>query len=74
MVHFSDDMDIKEVVDDRSEMSLDIRSNLEFANFLDLENDKSLDFAWNYFENEIHGTVPLISMLEGLKHIFRWSD
>lgn len=72
MVHFSDDMDIKEVVDDRSEMSLDIRSNLEFANFLDLENDKSLDFAWNYFENEIHGTVPLISMLEGLKHIFRW--
>jgi len=36
------------------------------------ESNSALDFSYKYYENEDHGTIPLISIYEGTRFLFSW--
>ncbi|GLR18149.1 periplasmic siderophore cleavage esterase IroE family protein [Portibacter lacus] len=69
---FSDELTLETVVNDRSDFSLNIRSNLEFANLAEKMESEEFRFGWKFYEDELHGTIPLISMFDGLKWMFDW--
>lgn len=72
IIRYSDDLDLETVTQDTTEFSLAMRSHLEFVRFLDSGNASNLNFAWKHHANEIHGTVPLISIFDGLRFLFDW--
>lgn len=74
IIRFSDELDINTVVNDTTKFSLSIRSQLELVALLAADQSSALNFAWKYHEKEIHGTIPLISIYEGLRFLFDWYE
>jgi predicted alpha/beta superfamily hydrolase len=62
---------LENVHEDKTEFSLFARSILEFSE-LAKQNAKGLTFFNQVYPNELHGTVPLPSMRDGLVSIFSW--
>lgn len=56
---------------DTSDFTLFSRSNVQFSNLLK-EEGKGLESYWKFYPNDIHGTVPLPSMLDGMLALFQW--
>lgn len=63
---------IDNVMDDVSEFTLFARSTIAFAEFCRVYSDQGLDFDWEIFPNDLHGTVPLPSLRNGMISIFEW--
>jgi predicted alpha/beta superfamily hydrolase len=63
---------IENVMDDTSEYTLFARSNIGFYNLVKSQETSGLDMNWKYYKNDLHGTVPLPSILDGLKYFFEW--
>lgn len=64
-------LDTVKVRSDRSEITEQIRANLKFHDIL-VQNNKKLDFAWEYFKNEDHGAVTVPGQYNGIRSVFEW--
>ena len=65
-------MTLDDVMRDTTEFSLGIRSTLEFAQAAEAHSDNGLRFSWGFYEQDIHGSVPLVSMRDGLVFLYDW--
>jgi len=63
-------MDIKKVQKDTSSQTEHIRSILELNTFLNKETQKELSYKGKYYENDDHGSVPLITEYDAFRFIF----
>lgn len=64
---------IESVLKSDSDNSLVSRSKLQFIRAAEkASEDNHLNISWKYYPEEIHGTVPLPSMMDGMKWLFDW--
>ncbi len=66
-----DKLDTVKVRRDKSEPTEQIRANLNFHDLL-VENQERLNFTWEYFKQEDHGSVIIPAQYNGLRHLFSW--
>ncbi len=72
-LHMSDDtVTIDNIMTDKSEFSLFSRSIVEFSQFASAQNQNKLNFNWKVYPEDLHGTVPLPAMRDGLVSLFKW--
>jgi len=64
-------MDTTKVRRDKTEPTEQIRANLKFHDVL-VKNSKQLNFTWEYFKNEDHGSVTIPAQYNGLRLVFAW--
>ena len=62
------------VMNDTSKASEHIRSIIAFSTKLDKNPVNGLEFKWKYYENDSHGSVPLISAYDALRHLYSWYE
>ncbi len=67
-------MNTNSVVKDTTRGTQHIRSILKFAETATKNKQNGLHFAYKYYEEDSHGSVPLISEYDGLRFIFSWYD
>lgn len=63
---------LENIMDDTSEFSLFARSIIDFSNFAKSQSQNGLHFSWKVYPNDLHGTVPLPSIRDGLIFTFEW--
>ena len=63
---------IDNVMQDSSDFTIFPRSNVMFSNLVRANEKNGLSFGWKFYQNDLHGTVPLPSMLDGLISMFTW--
>ena len=63
---------IENVMQDSSDYTLFARSNIEFSNSVNENERNGLSYQWKFYERDLHGTVSLPSILDGLKFLFKW--
>ena len=63
---------IENVMQDSSDYTLFARSNIEFSNSVTENEQNGLSYQWKFYEEDLHGTVSLPSILDGLKFLFHW--
>ena len=66
------EMTLENVMQDDSDFTLFARSSIAFAEFCRSNLETGLDFDWEFFPKDLHGTVPLPSLRNGLISIFEW--
>ena len=66
----NDGMDTMKVVHDTANATLHIRSILEFAKVLDANPSNGLRWSYKYYNNDSHGSVPLIAEYDALRFMF----
>ena len=72
-LHIQDEsITMDNIMNDTSEFSLFARSIIEFSNFATDQNQNGLNFMWKVYPEDLHGTVPLPSMRDGLVSLFKW--
>ncbi len=64
-------MDTVKVRKDKTEQTEGIRANLKFHDLL-VQNSKELNFTWEYFKKEDHGSVVIPAQYNGLRSVFSW--
>ncbi|MEP2935774.1 MAG: alpha/beta hydrolase-fold protein [Gilvibacter sp.] len=64
-------MDTVKVRKDKTVPTEQIRANLKFHDLL-VKNSKELNFTWEYFNNEDHGSIVVPAQYNGLRSIFSW--
>lgn len=62
------------VRDDTNEQTTHIRSILQFAEAAENDTSSGLNFAWKYYDDDSHGSVPLISEYDAFRFLFPWHD
>lgn len=65
-------MKIDAVRNDTTKSTARIRSILQFVNSIDNIIDNRLLFGWKYYDNEDHGSIPLITEYDALHFLFSW--
>ncbi|MEM7085531.1 MAG: alpha/beta hydrolase-fold protein [Bacteroidota bacterium] len=68
---FDASITIENIMEDTSEFTLFARSIIEFSKFAE-SKAKGLNFSWKIYPEDLHGTVPLPSMRDGLVTLFEW--
>ncbi len=63
---------VENLMENTSEFTLFPRSIMEFSNFAESHKESGLNFAWNVYPEDLHMTVPLPSMRDGLVFLFDW--
>ena len=63
---------IDNVMKDTSEFTLFPRSIIAFSNVAEQQTQNGLNFSWNVYPEDLHGTVPLPSIRDGLIFLFKW--
>jgi mannan endo-1,4-beta-mannosidase len=72
-LHMQDsEITLDNVMLDSSEYTLFARSNIEFSNSVQNNPQNGLNFYWKFYKNDIHGTVSLPSIMDGLLSLFSW--
>ncbi|MBN3518437.1 alpha/beta hydrolase [Algoriphagus lutimaris] len=66
------EMTIATVMQDDSDFTLFARSNLAFSEFIRAKAGQGLDYDWEFFPKDLHGTIPLPSIRNGLISLFEW--
>jgi len=61
---------VNKALEDTTNATLGIRSVFEFEEILNVCDSEKTFWKSQYYENESHGTIPLISSYDGLKYIF----
>lgn len=61
-----------EVRQDVDPSTLHMRSILEFTRLAQADTDNGLSFGWEYYDDDSHGSVPLISEYDAFRFIFPW--
>jgi tetratricopeptide (TPR) repeat protein len=65
-------MELNTVQNDTTRPTLHIRSILQFVNSIDAKTDNGLLFGWKYYNDDDHGSVPLITEYDALRFLFSW--
>ncbi len=63
---------IDNVMKDSSEFTLFARSILRFRELAENNSENALNFHWQFYPTEIHGTIPLPSIGDGMQALFSW--
>ena len=63
---------IDNVTKDTSEFTLFSRSIIDFSKFITSNKKSGLNFSWKIYPEDLHGTVPLPSIRDGLIFLFDW--
>ena len=63
---------IDNVMKDTTDFTLFARSNIAFSNLVKQNNQNGLFFDWEFYPKDLHGTIPLPSIMDGLISIFEW--
>jgi predicted alpha/beta superfamily hydrolase len=66
-------MNIATVENDTAKSSAHIRAILKFAKSQEA-NDNGMQFGWKYYEDDTHGSVPLITEYDALRTFFSWYE
>ncbi|PWK19701.1 alpha/beta hydrolase-fold protein [Xanthomarina spongicola] len=66
------DITIDNVMQDTSEYTLFARSNMMFSNVIEENPENSLFYKWQFYPNDLHGTIPQPSIKDGLITLFEW--
>lgn len=66
----SEDMDIVSVQKDTTSTTRHIRAILELDSYLKKDTQKNLSYKGKYYEDDNHGSVPLIAEYDALRYIF----
>jgi predicted alpha/beta superfamily hydrolase len=69
---WNEEITMENVVDDSSEFTLFARSIIEFSNYTKSQKQNGLNFSWKVYNDDLHGTVPLPSIRDGLIFLFEW--
>ena len=68
----NDEMTIDKVEKDTTEFTKHIRSILEFVKTTESMTENGLKFDWKYYDNDDHGSVPLITEYDAIRFLFPW--
>ena len=68
----NEEITMKNVMQDTTEYTLFARSIIAFSEFAKGQKQNELNFAWKYYPNDLHGTVPLPTIRDGLTFLFKW--
>ncbi|MFL0352801.1 alpha/beta hydrolase-fold protein [Xanthomarina sp. GH4-25] len=60
------------VMQDTSDYTLFARSNIELSNFIKENKAIGLNYYWQFYPNDLHGTIPQPSIKDGLISLFTW--
>ena len=72
-LHMADtDITLDNVMKDTTEFTLFARSIIEFSKMIEDNKENKLNFNWKFYPNDLHGTIPLPSIMDGLIDIFSW--
>ena len=72
-LHMMDEsVTINNLMENTSEFTLFPRSIMEFSNFAEAHKENDLNFTWKTYPEDLHGTVPLPSIRDGLIFLFKW--
>jgi len=63
---------IDNVVKDTTGATFSPRSNIAFAELIKANPANGLTFEWKFYPNDLHGTIPLPSIMDGLLGLFTW--
>ncbi len=63
---------INNVMQDTTDFTLFARSNIDFSNTVRQNKVNGLDFNWKFYPNDLHGTIPFPSIMDGLISLFDW--
>ena len=69
---FNEKITMENIMDDSSEFTLFARSIIEFSTFAKSQKQSGLNFSWKVYNEDLHGTVPLPSIRDGLIFLFKW--
>lgn len=65
-------INLNNVMQDTSEYTLFARSSIEFSNLVKETTRNELSFQWKFYEDDLHGTVVLPSVMDGMIFLFNW--
>ena len=72
-LHMADtDITLDNVMKDTTEFTLFARSIIKFSKMIEANKENKLSFHWKFYPNDLHGTIPLPSIMDGLIDIFSW--
>lgn len=63
---------IDNVMQDTTDYTLFARSNISFSKIVRDSSNKELFFDWKFYPKDIHGTVVIPSLRDGLISVFEW--
>ncbi len=63
---------LENIMTDTSEYTLFARSIIDFSTFMSSHKENEINFSWNVYPEDLHGTVPLPSIRDGLIFLFEW--
>lgn len=69
---FDEKVTIENLMQDTSEFTLFARSIVDFSNTAFSQEQNGLNFSWKVYPEDLHGTVPLPTMRDGLVFLFKW--
>jgi hypothetical protein len=68
----NESISIENIMTDTSEYTLFARSIIDFSTFAAAHKANGLNFSWKVYPEDLHGTVPLPSIRDGLVFLFEW--
>ena len=63
---------IENVMQDTSDFTIFSRSNIAFSDLVKQNDKNGLAFEWKFYPNDLHGTIPFPSIMDGLISNFKW--
>lgn len=63
---------IDNVMQDTTDFTVFARSNIAFSNLVKQHAENGLSFEWKFYPRDIHGTIALPSIMDGLISLFGW--
>ncbi|HIB47096.1 MAG TPA: esterase [Flavobacteriaceae bacterium] len=69
---WDEEITMENIMDDPSEFTLFARSIIDFSTFATSQKQSGLNFSWKVYNEDLHGTVPLPTMRDGLIFLFKW--
>ncbi len=67
-------MSVDQVAEDTKPSTNHIRAILRYTQLADAADDNGLNFGWRYYDENSHGSVPLISEYDGIRFLFPWYE
>ncbi|WP_196886500.1 alpha/beta hydrolase-fold protein [Aureivirga sp. CE67] len=62
---------IDNVMEDKSEMTIFARSNIQLKEILE-QNCPKMNLDWKFYKRDLHGTIPFPSIMDGMIANFEW--
>jgi predicted alpha/beta superfamily hydrolase len=69
---WNEEITMKNIMEDSSEFTLFARSIIDFSTYAESQKQSGLNFSWKVYPEDLHGTVPLPTMRDGLIFLFKW--